>query len=106
MTAVTLVSAKGAKQFQGLFDVIQASATVDVATLADAAGATVQLTGVTGAALGDFVLVSFGVDLVDMTVSAYVQAAGVVEIRVQNESGAVSSLASTTVRVIVLHPRF
>jgi len=77
------------------------SATINVGTLADAAGSTHALT-VAGAALGDIVLgVSFGVDVVDMSISAYVQAANTVEVRVQNESGSQTNLASTTVRVLV-----
>lgn len=78
------------------------SATVDVGSLADGAGATSSVT-LTGVALGDIVLgVSFGVDLVDMTVTAYVVSADTVEVRVQNESGAGPvDLASTTVRLLV-----
>ena len=78
------------------------SAVVDVASLVDGAGATVVVP-VAGVALGDIVTgVSFGVDLVDMTVTSYVQAAGLVEVRVQNESGSTVDLASTTVHVIVI----
>jgi hypothetical protein len=79
----------------------RATATVDVASLFDGAGATSSVT-VAGAALGDPVLVGFGVDLVDMTVTAYVSAANTVEIRVQNESGSTADLASTTVTVFVI----
>jgi len=77
-------------------------ATVDAASISDGGGQTVQLTGCTGVALGDAVIgVSFGVDLVDMSVSAYVQATDVIEVRIQNESGSATDLASTTVRVVV-----
>jgi predicted RNA methylase len=73
------------------------SAVVDVANLVDGAGATGSIT-VTGAALGDIVLgVSADEDLVDMVVTAYVQAANTVEFRVQNESGSTVNLATTTV---------
>ena len=80
---------------------LDGSATLDVASLADGAGAT-STVAVTGAALGDFVLVSLGVDLAGITVTAYVSAADVVSVRVQNESGGTVDLASTTVRVRVL----
>lgn len=80
--------------------VLTASATVDMADTADGAGVTTSIT-VPGAALGDFVLASFGVDLVDTTVTAYVQAADTVEVRFQNESGSSVNLASTTMRVMV-----
>ena len=80
---------------------ILGSATVNVASLDDGAGATQSIT-VPGVALGDIVIgTSFGVDLVDMTVTAYVQAADTVEVRVQNESTAPVDLAETTVRVLI-----
>ena len=78
------------------------SATVDVASLVDAAGATSSGITVTGAALGDFVLLSHGVDLAGISATAYVQAADTVEVRFQNESGGTLDLASTTTRVLVL----
>jgi len=92
------------RQFQDLFEVVAlVKATVDPASLADGAGATTAVT-VTGAALGDFVLVAAPYDLVDFTVTAYVQAANAVEIRVQNESGSVANLASGTWNILVLRP--
>jgi len=88
------------RSFQDVFDVVAlVTATVDPASLADGAGATTAVT-VTGAALGDFVLVAAPYDLVDMTVSAYVQAANAVEIRVQNESGS----GAGTWNICVLRP--
>lgn len=93
-----LLAASADANIKGMF---YGSATVDVASLVDGAGATASVT-VTGVALGDIVLgVSFGVDLVDMTVTGYVQSANTVEVRVQNESGSTADLASTTVRVLV-----
>lgn len=79
-----------------------ASETHDFGSLVDAAGETGSIT-VVGAALGDFVLVSAGVDILDMTLTGYVQAADTVEYRLQNESGATHDLASTTVSVLVFH---
>ncbi len=76
------------------------SATFNAANLADGAGETTTIT-VTGAALGDFALVSFGVDVAGMTVTAYVSAADTVSVRVQNESGGAVDLASTTIRALV-----
>lgn len=46
-------------------------------------------------------LVSAPYDLVDLTVTGYVQAADTVEIRVQNESGSTADLASGTWRALV-----
>lgn len=92
------------RQFTDVFDVVAVvTATIDPASLADAAGATQAVT-VTGAALGDFVLVAAPYDLVDVTVTGYVQAANAVEIRIQNESGAAANLASGTWRIAVLRP--
>lgn len=76
------------------------SKTVDVGSLVDAAGETETIT-VPGAQLGDACVASFAVDVADMTVTCYVQAAGAVEVRVQNESTATVNLASTTMRVFM-----
>lgn len=79
---------------------VVAKASVDVGNLADGAGETLTIT-VPGAALGDACVASLGVDLQDMTVNCYVQAANAVEVRVQNESGGAINLASTTLRVFL-----
>jgi hypothetical protein len=84
-----------------LAGILSGSATFNAASLADGAGETTTVT-VTGAALGDFVLVSHGVDLAGISVTAYVSAADTVSVRFQNESGGVLDLASSTVRVRVL----
>lgn len=81
--------------------VLTGSATWDPGSLVDGAGETKAIT-VTGAALGDFVLVAAPCDLVDMTVTGYVQAANTVEIRLQNESGGTVDLTSGTWKVKVL----
>lgn len=76
--------------------------TLDVASLVDGAGSTPTGVTVTGAALGDFVFASHGVDLAGVTISPSVQAADTVEIRFQNESTATVDLASTVSRVVVV----
>ncbi len=70
-------------------------------SLADAAGETSAAITVTGAVLGDFVLVGAPYDLQNCTVTGYVQAADTVEIRLQNESGGVRDLADGLWRVRV-----
>lgn len=80
---------------------LRGSATYDAANLIDGAGATGTVT-VTGAALGDFALVSFGVDLQGITTTAWVSAANTVSFRLQNETAGALDLASTTVRALVL----
>lgn len=76
----------------------------DPATVAN--GASVSTTvPVPGAALGDFVLSSFSLDLQGATMRAYVSAPNVVTIVLSNLSGAPINLASGTVRVLVFKTR-
>ena len=98
------VGQRQAVTYRDLFaEVIPAKATINVASLADGAGAT-EAVSVPGAALGDFVRVSSVIDVQDMTLTAYVNAANSVEIRVQNESGGVIDLASAVFHLIVEKP--
>lgn len=80
---------------------LHGSDTWDPASLNDGTGETKAIT-VTGAAVGDFVVVSAPYDLQDCTVTAYVQGTNNVEIRLQNESGATRDLGSGTWRVKVI----
>lgn len=100
--ATAVVSRRGNDQFRGMFsDTWVVTATLDSGNLIDAAGANDNVT-VPGVALGDIVLgFSFGVDLAGMTVTAYINAANTVTIRVQNESGGTINLASTTIRMVI-----
>jgi hypothetical protein len=91
----------GAQEIYAL-RVLNASATKDPGSLIDGAGETLSFT-VTGAALGDYVLVAAPYDLQDITVTAYVQAADTVEVRLQNESTATVDLGSGTWKVKVIH---
>lgn len=75
--------------------------TINPGSLVDAAGATVSV-AVTGANLGDWVLVSAPYDLQDIIVTGYVQAQDVVEIRIQNEGAATVDLASGIWRILVI----
>ena len=71
-------------------------ATIDPASLVDAAGETQQITGCTGVVLGKTAVIGIinPYDLQDITVTAYVQADGVIEVRIQNEGAATVNLAS------------
>ena len=80
---------------------LHGSATWDAGSLVDGAGETKAVT-VTGAVLGDFVLVSLNLDVQEMVVSAHVSADNTVEVRLQNETGGTIDLASTTVNVVVI----
>lgn len=95
-----LLQSEGDARYVQLANVLNASATYDPPSLADGVGTT-TLIFVTGAALGDFCLASFSLDLQGITVTAYVSSTDNVSIRFQNESGGVLDLASGTLRVRV-----
>ena len=80
---------------------INASATWNAASIADGDEAAVEVTA-TGAALGDFVLVSMGVDVADLVLNANVTAANTVTVVLANNTGGAVDLASTTVYVRVI----
>lgn len=71
-------------------------ATLDPTSLVDAAGETIPLTGCTGVVLGRTAVIGLvnPIDLQDITVTAYVQANGVIELRFQNEGAATVNLGS------------
>jgi len=100
--ATAVVSRRGNDQFRGIFsDTWLVTATLDAGSLVDAAGET-DTVAVPGVALGDMVLgCSFAVDEAGLSVTAYVSAAGVVSIRIQNESGSTVDLASCKIRLVV-----
>ena len=100
--ATAVVVDRNNDTFRGLFsDTWSVVATLDAGSLVDGAGET-ETVAVTGVALGDMVLgCSFAVDEVGMSVTAYVSAANVVSIRVQNESGSTADLASCKIRLVV-----
>jgi hypothetical protein len=93
------------RQFQHVFPFVACvQATVDPGNLVDGAGEDDTVT-VTGAKVGDIVLVGLGVSAAGITVTAYVSAANTVSIRVQNESGGTLNLASSVCNIVVLRPR-
>lgn len=93
---------KGKKQFQDLFDeVIPFSATVDPAAFVDNESQVGDIT-VTGAEVGDLVLITAGVDLAEGVLSAYVRAADTVEWCIAHVGGDTTNLASSTWKGVVL----
>jgi hypothetical protein len=76
------------------------SETYDAASTVDAAGITNPIAA-PGAVLGDACVASVSVDVVDVVLTCNIQAAGMAEVRMQNESGATVDLASSTWRVFV-----
>lgn len=98
------VGTKGPRQFQGLFDVIPFKATVNFASAVDGNESASDV-AVAGAELGDFVLVSPGIDLTDMQLTGTVTAADVVSVVVSNSTGGTIDLASQTITGVVLKPK-
>lgn len=84
----------------GTEDLLIGSTTYDPPLLADGAGATTTVT-VTGAAMGDFVDVSFSNNTFGMTLTGEVSVAGTVSVRFQNETGSQIDLSSGTLRAQV-----
>lgn len=82
---------------------LEGSTTYDPPNLADTGGATTTVTA-TGAALGDFAIASFSLDLQGISLTAYVSATDTVSVRFQNESGGALDLSSGTLRVRVFKP--
>ena len=74
----------------------------DPGNLVDGAGETSATITVTGAELGDYVMVSAPYDLQELTATAYVTATDTVEIRLQNETGGPINLASGTWNIRVI----
>lgn len=81
--------------------VLKGSATYDAGSIADG-DEEIKAVTVTGAALGDFVVASFGVSVADLGVSVQITATDTVTISLLNNTGGAIDLASTTVRVLVL----
>ncbi len=71
-------------------------------SVASGSGALSSAVTVTGAALGDFVMVAAPYDLQGLTATAYVSAANTVKIRLDNVTGGAVSLGSGTWRVRVV----
>ena len=100
-----------AKEFQNLMavtgngTVVQTNVykvTIDPASLVNAAGETQQVTACTGVVLGRTAVrcVVNPYDIQDITVTAYVQANSVIELRFQNEGEATVNLASGVFYII------
>lgn len=89
--------------FPAMHVVGETSFTWNPGDLADGAGETSSGQTVTGAVFGDYVMVSAPYDLQDLICTGYVQSAGTVEVRIQNENaGGNVNLASGTWKVAVL----
>ena len=96
--ASTSASPSGGRQFQGVFSAaIPFKTTITEASIATGAVSAGDIT-VTGAALGDFVLMAAKTDPVDLLVSAQVTAANTVTVTLANVTGgAVTALSGGVV---------
>lgn len=97
----------GLKQFgeeaETLFtEVLNGSTVFDPASLATITGTTSSGITVTGAALGDFVMVSSSLDQGGVIANGYVSAANTVKITVFNTTAGTVDLASSTWKIKVL----
>lgn len=86
---------------QGRSSNLRGSIVYDPASIADGTGVTTTVS-VAGATLGDFVLVSFSLDLQGIILTGYVSAADTVSVRFQNETGAEINLESGTITAVVI----
>lgn len=80
----------------------QASETYDAGSIDDGNEEVGELT-VTGAALGDYALASFSLDVADLAITAAVTAANTVTYQLLNNTGGAIDLSSGTVKVLVLN---
>jgi len=97
---IYLTQTEGDARYVVLSNVLNGSVTYDPPSLASGTG--VQTTiNITGAALGDFVLVSFSLDLTGVVLSGWVSATNVVTARFQNFAAGTVDLASGTLRARV-----
>lgn len=84
-----------------LAGVLSGSTTWDAASIADGDEEAKDIT-VTGAVLGDFVLVSASIDVADLSLVGQVTAADTVTVQLLNNTGGAIDLASMTTYVRVL----
>ncbi len=83
---------------------LKVTTTWDPGSIASGAEEVKEIT-VTGAALGDFVLVSFSLDVADLALVAQVTAANTVTAQLLNLSGSAVNLGSGTLAVLVFKAR-
>ena len=104
---VNVAGEKGARQFQGLFDVIPFKFSGDDDSLAAQVAGQCDVS-VPGAELGDFVFVACAVDLVNVVLTAWVASAGVVTVQTFNVEGTDASTAiaaNPAFKGVVLKPK-
>lgn len=91
----------GSAWAEALPTILRGSITFDPANLVDGAGETSGSITVTGAALGDHVVMSFSLDLQGILLTGYVDATNSARGRFQNETVSTINLGSGTLRALV-----
>lgn len=94
---------QGKRQFQALFDIIPFVQTGAVLTATAGSETGVNIT-VPGAELGDIVIASVDADVADASFTADVTAANTVTVVLANATASTVTIASGTVRGVVLKP--
>lgn len=90
-----------ARDLFGTLIALDGSATWDAASIADGDEVATEVT-VTGAALGDFAIAAFSLDVADLVLNANVTAANTVTCVLANNTGGAIDLASGTIYARVL----
>lgn len=102
MVAASFVSKKGRKQFQAVYSqLIFVTATVDPVTLDTNESVDVDVTGVTGASIGDIVEVVNPYDMTEVLFQAYVSADAVITLTLFGPDTGDINLASGTWKFLV-----
>jgi hypothetical protein len=99
-TEVAAAIAALSSVYVALANVLNASASFDPPSLASGNGTLIAVT-VTGAAMGDFALSSFSLDLQGITVTSYVSASNTVTVRFVNQTGTTLDLGNGVLKVRV-----
>ncbi len=104
--AIALNGGVQSRQFQGLFNIIPFTFTFDENSIGSGAASAGDVV-VTGARLGDFVLIAATIDLVDIHVSGFVQSSDTVTIIAQELGlGANTTLAGNeSFNGLILQPK-
>ena len=90
-----------ARDLFGTLIMLDGSATWDAASIADGDEVATEVT-VTGAALGDFAIAAFSLDVADLVLNANVTAANTVTCVLANNTGGAIDLASGTIYARVI----
>ena len=95
----------GRMQFQGLFECVSEMEAIWDPDSVNSNVTFSEAVDVTGAGLGDMVLVSLEADLQKVILSGYVSAVNEVTVMVHNSSAGAVNLGASVVHIVVLRPQ-